>query len=106
MEESIRYCQFFLHSTLLLVGSPMLGVGLAFQEECKNGTTDFLVFGGVFVLALSLVSLGLCIKSAMFYHLPDHQGRCLIMFMSSSVLVTPLLFLVMTIWVRAIMQHD
>ena len=98
MAESIPYCQFLLHFTLLLLAIAMLGQGLAFQDECKNGTSDFLVFGGAFVLALSVVSLGFCALSPSSW------------FWIWTMLSLGLLFLVMTIWVRsvihwAVMQH-
>ena len=90
MAEPIRYCQFFLHFTLLLVAMAMLGQGLAFQDECKNGTTDFLVFGGAFVLALSIVSLCFCAQSV-------NHNQLFGLYLSSWVY----LVLVMTIWVRS-----
>ena len=88
MAEPIRYCQFFLHFTLLLVAMAMLGQGLAFQDECKNGTSDFLVFGGAFVLALSIVNLCFCALSPWSW--------------IWTMLSWGLLFLVMTIWVRTV----
>ena len=98
MAGPIRDCQFFLHFTLLLLAIAMLGHGLAFQDECKNGTSDFLVFGGAFVLALSIVSLCFCALSHWSW------------FWIWTMLSLGLLFLVMTIWVRsvihwAVMQH-
>ena len=95
MAEPIRYCQFFLHFTLLLVAIAMLGQGLAFQDECKNGTSDFLVFGGAFVLALSIVSLCFCALS------PRSWERG---FWIWTMLSLGLLFLVMTIWVRSVIH--
>ena len=90
MAEPIRYCQFFLHFTLLLVAIAMLGQGLAFQDECKNGTSDFLVFGGAFVLALSIVNLCFCALSPWSW--------------IWTMLSWGLLFLVMTIWVRSVIH--
>ena len=101
MAEPIRYCQFFLHFTLLLVAMAMLGQGLAFQDECKNGTSDFLVFGGAFVLALSIVSLCFCAQSI-------NQRDILFGLYPWSWIWTMLswglLFLVMTIWVRIVIH--
>ena len=99
----VRSCLLWLHFTLLLLAIAMLGHGLAFQDECKNGTSDFLVFGGAFVLALSVVSLGFCALS--------REGtRRESWFWIWTMLSLGLLFLVMTIWVRsvihwAVMQH-
>ena len=92
MAGPIRDCQFFLHFTLLLLAIAMLGQGLAFQDECKNGTSDFLVFGGAFVLALSVVSLGFCALSPRSW------------FWIWTMLSLGLLFLVMTIWVRSVIH--
>ena len=105
MAEPIRYCKFFLHFTLLLIAIAMMGQGLAFQDECKNGTTEFLFFGGAFVLALSIVSLGFCIKSVhddglfglLSFALSPWSWIC-------SILSLGLLFLVMTIWVRSVIH--
>ena len=101
MAEPIRYCQFFLHFTLLLVAIAMLGQGLAFQDECKNGTSDFLVFGGAFVLALSIVSLCFCAQSI------KQQDILFGLYPWSwiwTILSWGLLFLVMTIWVRSVIH--
>ena len=89
MAEPIRYCQFFLHFTLLLVAIAMLGQGLAFQDECKNGISDFLAFGGPFVLAL-IVSLCFCALSPWSW--------------IWTMLSWGLLILVMTIWVRSVIN--
>ena len=101
MAEPIRYCQFFLHFTLLLVAMAMLGQGLAFQDECKNGTSDFLVFGGAFVLALSIVSLCFFAQSI------NQQDILFGLYPWSwiwTILSWGLLLLVMTIWVRSVIH--
>ena len=86
----VRSCLLWLHFTLLLLAIAMLGQGLAFQDECKNGTSDFLVFGGAFVLALSIVSLCFCALSPWSW--------------IWTMLSWGLLFLVMTIWVRIVIH--
>ena len=91
----VRSCLLWLHFNLLLLAIAMLGHGLAFQDECKNGTSDFLVFGGAFVLALSVVSLGFCALS------PRSWERG---FWIWTMLSLGLLFLVMTIWVRSVIH--
>merc|ERR1712179_76320 len=38
----------------ILIGAVMLGVGLAYREECHNGVTTFLTYGGSFLLIANL----------------------------------------------------
>ena len=90
--SGVSSCLLWLHFTLLLLAIAMLGQGLAFQDECKNGTSDFLVFGGAFVLALNVVSLGFCALSPWSW------------FWIWTMLSLGLLFLVMTIWVRSVIH--
>ena len=90
--SGVSSCLLWLHFTLLLLAIAMLGHGLAFQDECKNGTSDFLVFGGAFVLALSIVSLCFGALSPWSW------------FWIWTMLSLGLLFLVMTIWVRSVIH--
>ena len=39
----------------LIIGGIMLGFGISYQDDCKNGATDYLVTGGAIIIAANIL---------------------------------------------------
>ena len=45
----------------LFIGGIMLGFGISYQDNCKNGATDYLVTGGAIIIAANIIPFTMAI---------------------------------------------
>ena len=90
--------QSFFH---LIIGGTMLGYGISYQDDCRNGATDYLVTGGAITVAVNILPFVTAIF-ALLALCDDHiskseSGVIKILLCIQSFL--PLVSIVVTIWV-------
>ena len=85
----------------LIIGGTMLGYGISYQDDCRNGATDYLVTGGAITVAVNILPFITAIF-ALLALCDDHiskseSGVIKILLCIQSFL--PLVSIVVTIWV-------
>ena len=55
-ERIMESRQIVLYIINLIIGGIIIDYGVSYEDDCHNGVTDFLVFGGIVTICANLIA--------------------------------------------------